>query len=195
MIDIKLWASLAATVLVMISYIPYIRDMLKGITKPHAYTSLVWTITQGTASAALLYGGAGIGSLSLAVGTVLVFVTFLLSLWYGSKNITRGDSIVLGSALIAVVVWWQLDQPLLSVIMVTAIDAWAYIPSWRKSYEEPWSETLSSWYIFLVAGFLSIIALQEYNLLTLTYIVVYNIANITLVAICLYRRRVIPKPL
>lgn len=194
-LNIKAVIAVLATLLVVFgAFFPYIRDILKKTTKPHAYTWLIWAITQGTAVAGLLYGGGGWGGLLLVVGTISVFIVFLLSLKYGTKNITKSDTAILISAFLAIIVWWQLNQPLLSVLMVTAIDLLGYIPTFRKTFEEPWTETPSSWTIFSIGNVLSIFALNEYNLLTMTYLVLVTIANIAVLAICLTRRKIIPRP-
>src|SRR5262245_28245295 len=105
--------------------------MFRGKTKPHAYTWLIWTITLGTAMAGLFRGHGGCVALPIGSGTFLVFVTFLLSFKYGTKNITRSDAVTLIAALGAVVVWWQLKNPLAAVLMVSLIDVIGYIPSVR----------------------------------------------------------------
>lgn len=74
--------------------------------------------------------GGGLGAIALTVGTICVFMVMLLSLKYGTRNITRSDTIILILALAAVFVWVQLDNPLLAVIMVTLIDLAGYVPSW-----------------------------------------------------------------
>lgn len=192
--DIKLLFTIIATFICVISFIPYLRDIFSSKTKPHAYTWLIWTITQGTAVAGLLYGGSGLGALSLIVGLVLVFVVFLFSLKYGTKNITKSDTIILMLALMAILVWWQLHQPLISVVMVSAIDFFGYIPSFRKSYQEPWSETLWTWILLCISNIFAILAFKEYNFLTLTYVITITLANLTLFSICFFRRSSVRKP-
>jgi len=193
-INIKLILAISATIVVVGgACLPYLRDIFRGKTKPHAYTWLVWTITQGTAVAGLIKGKGGWGTLALIIGTAFCFLIFLLSLKYGTRNITKSDTIVLIAALSAIVVWWQLESPLLAVFMVSAIDVLGSIPSFRKTFEEPWTETAVSWVFFSLANVLTIFALSEYNLLTLTYLVAITSANLILLAICLIRRRVIPK--
>ncbi len=116
---------------------------------------------------------------------------FLLSLKYGTKNITKGDTVVLIAAFLAIIVWWQLHNPLLAVFMVSAIDVLGYLPSFRKTFAEPWTETPVSWAIFSLANIINILALSEYNFLTLTYLVAITAANLILLTICLARRRVV----
>ena len=186
---LKIICAVLSTLVSVVAFIPYFRDIFLKKTKPHAYTWLIWAITQGTAVAGLWYGKGGIGSLGLTVGASLVFIVFLLSLHYGTRKITRGDTLLLIAALIAILIWWQLHSALLAVLMVSVIDAVGYIPSYRKCWEEPWSETLLSWVLYSVSNIFAMLALMEYNLLTLTYLVTITILNSALVVICLIRRK------
>ncbi|HEC32831.1 MAG TPA: hypothetical protein ENI63_01055 [Candidatus Kaiserbacteria bacterium] len=192
--DIKLFFGITAAIITVVAYYPYIRDIFQGKTKPHAYTWLIWGITQGTAAAILLYGGGNFGAISLVAGTLLVLFVFLLSFKYGTKSITKIDTAVLIVALLAVAVWWQLNNPLLAVLMVSAIDGLGYIPTFRKSFVEPWSETLSFWTSMVVVNFLILLSLSEYNFLTVTYIATLAAGNIAVLIICIVRRIIIPKP-
>ncbi|MBI4138026.1 MAG: hypothetical protein HY482_00325 [Candidatus Wildermuthbacteria bacterium] len=192
--DIKLGFGIASVVALVIAYFPYFRDIFRKTTKPHAYTWLIWAITQGTATAAAFYGGANWGVLSLAGGTILVIFVFLLSFKYGTKNISRSDTGILLLALFAIVVWWLTNNPLLSVLMVTAIDGMGYIPTLRKSWEEPWSETLAFWFTMAIVNVLTILSLGEINWLTAPYLVVLASLNIVVLSICMFRRRLISKP-
>ena len=194
-INTKIIFAIISSLVGVVSYFPYIRDVLKRKTQPHTYTWLVWVITQGVAATSIWYGQGRWGALGLTIGTFLIFVIFLLSLKFGTKNITRTDTVVLFAALGAIVIWWKLKNPLLALFMVTLIDLLGYIPSFRKSYQQPWSETISSWEGFVIGNFFAILALKEYNLLTLSYLIAINIANIVLILICLFRRRLVPKQL
>lgn len=196
MIETIDWKFVAAMLglLSNIAFLPYLIDIFKRRTEPHVYTWLIWLITQGTATVGVYYGGGGWGAAGLTLGTVLVAVVFLLSFRYGTKNITKSDTLVLIAALAAVLVWWQLNQPVLAVLMVSAIDALGYIPTYRKSWSEPWSETASSWGIFAAGNFISLFGLAALNLLTVTYLATIMVANTILLTLILIRRRKISKP-
>src|SRR5882672_6993776 len=94
----KIVFGIVATVLTLAGFYPYINDIWKGKTKPHMYTWLIWTITQGTATLAVWQGGGGWGTLSIAAPLFLVFSVFLLSIRYGWPDITRSDGIILAVA-------------------------------------------------------------------------------------------------
>lgn len=163
-------------------------------TTPHPYTWLIWSITTGTAAVGGWYGGGGYGVALLVLWSVLTFLVFLLSFKYGTKNITKGDVALLVLTILAILVWWQLHAPLLSILMVTAIDAFGYIPTIRKVFEEPWSESLVSWFLFTMTALIGLVALAQYNFLTVVYLAMSATLNSIVIGTCLLRRKQIQKP-
>jgi hypothetical protein len=168
--DIKLLFAVAATCIGLYSFIPYIRDMLAGTTKPHAYTWLIWTITQAVATVGIWTGGGGWSAYGLTIGTCLVGVIFILSLLYGTKDITRFDTLLLLGALSGIVVWYITDSILYAVILATLVDLVGYFPSFRKTWADPTSETRSMWVLWVISGACSLLGLENYNALTTLYI-------------------------
>ncbi len=192
--DLKTISVVLAVLINVGAFLPYLRDIFLKKTKPHAYTWLIWFLTQGTAAAGIWYGSGGLGAIALVTGVFFGGIVFLASLKLGTRNITRSDTVVLIAAILAILVWWQLNNPLLAILMVSTIDVLGYIPTWRKSITEPWSETLWSWTAFSIANVFAILALTEYNLLTVSYLAAITVANMILVVICLFFRRRIPRP-
>lgn len=191
MLEIADWKLIAGSIALSItvaSYFPYWVEIFRGNTKPHLYTWLIWLISQIVALAGMLYGGGGHGTFALWAGLFGVGSVFLLCFRYGTKNIMRSDIVVLLLALIAVALLVVFDNPLLAVILVSLIDALGYIPTIRKLYQEPWTESLLSWSIVTIAHLFSFMALAHYNALTLTYLITVFFANIILLSIGLIRR-------
>ncbi len=191
--NIKIFFALAATIMLIASYYPYIRDILSRKTAPHAYTWLIWSIMYSIAATIALYGGGGWGVLSPAIGALLNVTVFILSLKYGTRNIKTSDRIILLLALLSIVVWMLAKTPVFSVFMVTAIDAFGYIPTLRKSWEEPWSETLSFWLLVTAANILSLLALGAFNWLTATYLIMLTTLNALVSIVCIFRRNSVPR--
>jgi hypothetical protein len=135
-----------------------------------------------------LYGGAGWGALSLSTGTLLVASVFFLSLRYGARSITNSDTVILFLSLSAVGMWWLTNNPLYSILMVTAIDAMGYVPTLRKSWDDPWSETLLFWLAMAVGSLLSILSLDEINWLTAPYLITLATLNTVVLLVCKFRR-------
>lgn len=161
------------------SSILFLVGVLTKKIKPHVFTFLIWAITQGTAVAGILIGGGGIGVLGPLVGEIFIIAVFILSFWYGSKNITKSDIILLVIAVSAIIIWWLVDNPLYAVLLVVLIDIVGYLPTIRKTYVDPSSEKAMLW-LFGTANYtFTLLALEQYSLLTVSYPVALAIGNTT----------------
>lgn len=187
--DYKVVFGILATVLGFIASWPYIRDIFKRKTQPHIYSWLVWTIIQGVGVMAMIKGGASFGALALGIGTFFCFFIFLLSFKYGTKNITKLDTFLLIAALITTIYWIVQKDPLLSVFLVTIIDFIAFLPTYRKTYLAPHSETLSSYILDVMSNLSAIVAIAVYSLSTTFYIGSLVVTNSIMVFILIHRRR------
>ncbi|MEN9920924.1 MAG: hypothetical protein RL538_817 [Candidatus Parcubacteria bacterium] len=185
----KLALLVISMILIIIAYGPYVKDILAKRVQPHLYTWLIWSITVSIAAAGVLFGGGGVlGAIPVMVDAGLVMLVCGLSFKYGSKNIRRADTITFIAALAAIGAWLLLDQPLLAVLLATTIDALGYVPTYRKSIEEPCSETSLYWAAASGNVLLAIAALQEYSIMTTLYLTMSATANLGLFAILYYKR-------
>lgn len=191
--DIKIIFAILSSIIGIIAFVPYLKDVFSFKTKPHIYTWFIWIITQGTAVVGMIYGGADWGSLSLMMGLIFIFCIFLSSFKYGTKDIDISDTVILIFAFLAIIVWWQLEKPIFSILMVSVIDMFGFIPSIRKTYNDPWSETFSAWGLFAVSNLLAILAISEYNFLTVFYLLTIGVMNTLLFILILTRRKVLQK--
>jgi uncharacterized protein with PQ loop repeat len=189
MIDIKLLIGIFAGTIGALSFIPYFRDIFLHKTKPHIYTWLIWSLLQGTSVFIMLYGGAGIGVLPFVIGTILCGSIFILSLKYGTKNITLFDTICLIGALVALIFYIFLHNSLLSIILVSIIDFIGFIPTFRKSYVEPKTETASTYIVSAVSSVLAIGALLNYSVITILYPATLILTDTTCWLIIVLRRK------
>ena len=192
--DLKLLSAIIVACMLVAAVVPYVLDIFKGKTKPHLYTWLVWTVTGAIGTGALIYGGGGYPVYTMALGTAICGLIFLLSFTYGTRNITLSDTLALIVCAIAIFIWVGLNNPLWSAILGITIDIVAYWPTIRKTYGEPWSESLSSWILWILTPAFSVLALDAYNIYTLiNYLPIFSV-NLVFLALCLMRRKIVQKP-
>jgi|SRR3989344_839620 len=191
--DIKTVISLIAVLLTFIAYVPYIRDTLKGKTTPHVYTWFIWALVTAIAFGLQVSAGAGVGSWVTFAVVLACSTVFILGLRNGKKNITKVDTMFLFLSFIALFFWLIAKQPVLSIILVSLIDMLGFIPTIRKSWNKPYSETLLSYEINTFRHGISILALQQYNIVTWLYPVTWTIANGLFSLMLIVRRRQVRK--
>ncbi len=187
--NFKLFISIVAVILTFVGYFPYFRDIFNGKTKPHLFSWVIWTITVGITYALQVSAGAGSGAWVTGVLTIIMGSISILSFKYGTKNITKLDIVCLIIALSALPLWFFAHQPVLSAVILAAIDMVGFFPTIRKSWNDPYSETLSFYFITTVRHSLSVLALQNYNIITIAFPGAWVIANAVFAVILVVRRK------
>lgn len=191
--EYKVLLGILATILAFIGYFPYVRNTIRGTTKPHAFSWLVWGVLEGIGFVAQVVEGAGPGAWVLGFSAVVTFGIFILALKKGSREFATADWIALAGALIAIVLWRITDNPTLAVIFVVLADAIGFIPTFRKTFHRPHEETLTEYTLAFCKHILSIFALRTYSVATWLYPASLVITNASLVVLALVRRRALKR--
>lgn len=179
---------IAATIIALISYVPYFRDIFAHKTKPHAFTWLIWGVLTGIAFVGQIVGHAGPGAWVTGFTTLVCLAIAAIAAVDGERNITRVDWIALAGAGFALVVWFLTRGPLLSVILITVIDNVGFVPTLRKSYDRPDEETMSTFALSGLKWVLGIFALDHLSVTTALFPVSIVIASWLFVVMLIVRR-------
>lgn len=180
-----------AALMAFIAYAPYFRDILKDKARPHAYSWFIWGLTSILIFALQITHGGGAGAYTTGTVAVISFLVCFLSLKHGTKYITRSDTAFFIMALVAAGFWLFAKRPTLAMVLLIITDMLGLIPSVRKAWHKPYEETAAMWGLNSLRHALSIVALQQYSLLTLLNPVTWVISNGLFTAMLLIRRKVI----
>lgn len=187
--DIKIILGFLAVFVGLVGYIPYYRDVLRGVTKPHPFSWIGFTLLLGITFFAQIATGAGPGAWVNGVSALGVFGIAILALWKGERDITIFDWACFAGALLGIVLWRMTSDPLTAVVVVTITDMIVFFPTYRKAYLKPHEET-ASLFVFAAAKYIiSIFALTSLNLTTALFPISLILSNVALVAMLLIRRR------
>ncbi len=153
---------IVATVIVTAAYIPYIISILQKKTKPNRASWFIWAVL-GAITFASYYSVGARSTLwyALPLGTI---VTALLSIRYGVGGWNRFDGICLAGAFLGLILWGLSGNAFIALGMVMAIDLFAYLPTIRKTYFDPSSESRAAWALFFVSGLLNFMAIDSWRL-------------------------------
>lgn len=186
---IKIAASILATGIGTVAYIPYLIDMFRGKNKPHLYTWISFFLVTAVVSYIQLLNGAGVGVIPTVVTALIDAIILFYCFRFGTRDIVFMDKICLTVSIIGVVTYFIFHTlPILSLILLTTAEVISFIPTFRKTKNDPYSESLTSYYLTLIKIMLIFIALQSYNLLTVSYPVVWLIVFIVFLTVTYYIR-------
>jgi hypothetical protein len=186
--DYKIILGAIAAIISIVSYIPYIRNVILGKTKPHLFTWIIWSIMSTTAFAAQLSAGAFAGSWSNGVTGLICIAVAILAIKKGEKDILVFDKICFALSIIALILWGVTKSALLAIILITIADILAFTITFVKAYRKPHEETISTFGFAAIKHVIAIGATRTYSFTTLlfpVYLVIYN----TVYVITIFLRR------
>lgn len=186
--DYKILFGVAAVVMSIIAYIPYVRDIFLGKTKPHAFSWFAWTFILAIVFAAQLVKGAGAGAWFSGFEVIACLFIFILAITRGAREFPLVDWFALCAALLAMYLWWLTKSPTVAIVLVSIADAIGFVPTFRKGFFYPDEETISLYALLAVGALCSIAALETYNIATLLYPASYVCTASLFVFMILLRR-------
>jgi hypothetical protein len=166
-----------AAVLVFAAYIPYIRDILRGKTHPHIYSWFLWGLLTVVIFGIQISHHAGPGSFVTIAAGAMSFVVLGLSLKKGKRDIVLADKVVFVLTIMTMLFWLLAKQPLLAILLACLADLLAFVPTIRKSWNKPFTETLSLYQLNSVRFGLAVIALDRYSLITVVWPAMWAVGN------------------
>lgn len=171
---IKITASILATAIALVAYAPYLVDMFRGKNRPHLYTWISIFLVTGVVAYIQLLGGAGVGAIPTILGVGVDAVILFYCFSFGTKDVVLVDKICLAISIAGVIIYALFsDRPVLSLAVVTVAEIISFLPTFRKTRNDPYSESLPSYYLLMLKLSLILVALQKYNLLTVSYSVLW----------------------
>lgn len=182
--------SAAAIVLTFAVFVPYIRSIRRGLTKPHVFSWLIWALGTFVVFLAQLADSAGVGAWPIGVSGVITAYVAVLA--YGKKAdsaITRTDWAFLIVALAALPCWYLSSDPLWAVVLLTGLDLAGFGPTFRSAYLRPHGERMGFYSLVAVRNALAILALEHYSPTTVLFPAAVGVACAALVGMVAYRRK------
>lgn len=181
--------AVVASLLAIIGNVPYLKDVMRGTVRPHPYTWFVWSIVSLTIFFGQLAKGAGIGSLPTAASEIFTVIIFLFSLRYGFKEIRKIDTLFLGIALAGIIPWALTKDPTISVIVAVSIDLAAFVPTIRKTWRSPDTESPLLYATNVFRHILMLFALRSYNVATTLHSIAMIATNTLMTAIIMGKKK------
>lgn len=184
--------SAVAILLTFIAFVPYLRSILGGRTKPHVFSWVIWGSTTFVVFLAQLQGQGGVGAWPIGVsGAITILVAVLAYLKKADNSITRVDWLFFVAAITALPLWYLTADPFWAVLILTNVDILGFGPTLRKAYHFPFDEQMMFYSLFAVRNGLALMALQHYSVTTVLFPAATGVACLVLIAVVGYRRQVL----
>jgi hypothetical protein len=169
--------------------VPYVRDIMRGVTRPHRGTWLIWGVLAIVVSLSQRADGGSWSLVLTASQAVLTGLVFVLAIRRGEGGLAALDLSLLALACAGVLGWLLASEPLVAVACVIVADLSAVAMMTPKVYRDPHSETLALYALACLGGALAAGAVGALDVSLLLYPVYYCLANGALALLISVRRR------
>lgn len=170
----------------------YIYDTIKGTTRPNRVSQGLWAV------APLIGVGAAISSGADWMTTVRTFMAGFVPLIiviasFANKNgywkTTKFDYFCGMFSILALVLWLVIDLPVYAVLLAATADFFAAIPTIKKSWTNPESETGIAYIMSLLSVIVILPTIKVFDIQNTAFQVYLLVVNIILI-FAIYRRRI-----
>jgi len=184
--------SAAAIVLTLVAFLPYLRSILTGTTRPHVFSWIIWGTTTSMVFIAQLADRGGVGAWPIGVsGAITIGIAVLAYRKRADTTITVTDWLFFCAAMSSAPLWYFTADPMWAVILLTTVDMLGFGPTIRKAYAQPASESVVFYALYTLRCILVIVALEHYSVTTVLFPAAVGGACLVLIALLAYRRRVV----
>jgi hypothetical protein len=179
---------MVAGVLQSLFYVPYIRDVMRGSTRPHRGSWTIWCVLSVIVLASQRADG-GRWSLLVVVAQLVGGVTILLLAAERGVGGTSRVDLGLGAIAAAGLIGWYLaGDPTVATLCVVLADCVAVVMMLPKTYAHPYSETRSAFVLSALSGVFAMAAVGSLDFGLLLYPAYFAVADTVVIALITYRR-------
>lgn len=185
----KSWLGGMAMAITCLAFFPYIWSIFYGQTRPHVFSWVIWGMNTSVAFLATLAAGGGAGALVMGFSAaVTVFIAMLAYYKRADVTITLADRLFFVLALAAMPLWYWTEDPLWAMGLITFIELLGFAPTLRKTWVQPFSESLLFLGLLVLRNLLLIAALAQYSLTTVLFPAAMAAVCLLLMGIMAWRR-------
>jgi len=161
-VHLKQILSIAAGVVFVAGFVPYIRAIVRKQAQPSKATWMIWAILDVVAFAGMLVKHTLNSQMTAAL--VCASTVAVLALKYGKPGWSRLDKLCLGGAVLGVALWEIFHDPVLGIVTSLIVLFLGGIPTFVSAWHDPGKEDRTAWTILWVSCILAVIAIPAFTL-------------------------------
>jgi hypothetical protein len=178
---------LVGAALSLMGWSAYIRNTLRGSTKPNRVTYFMWSVAPLIATAAALANGVRWAAVPVFMSgfcPLLVFVSSFVSR-QGHWALNRRDYVCGVFSMMALVLWLVTRQPNIAIVFAIATDALAALPTVVKARSHPGTETGVAYLLAFASAATSFAALRRWTFAEWAFPLYLLVVNATIYVVVL----------
>jgi hypothetical protein len=186
------WLVIISVCISVFGGVVYVRDTIRGSTKPNRVSWSMWALAPliGAGAALNAHADAWATSRILLAGLIplIVFIASFVnrrSYW----KLTFFDFLCGVCSLMAIISWFSAHSPTIAVLLSALGDGFASLPTIHKAWLHPETETGTTFLAGLIATVLVLPSIPIWNIQNSAFQIYLMVVNVVLL-FAIYRRRI-----
>jgi len=180
------WFVYVGVVVGVVGILPYLRDTMRGVTQPHRVTWFLWGFIPLVTFLIQIHVGVGIQALMTFTyfATPMAVLVASFAAGRGSWAIAPVDWACGALSLVGLAVYLVTAKGALAIGLLIVADFFAALPTLRKSFSHPESETWTAFLAGFISATLTVATITDWNFATYAfpaYIAVQNFTEVLLI--------------
>ena len=185
------WLVVLSALIILAGVYPYIRDTLKGKTKPNRVSWSMWALASLIGTTAAISAHADIwATVRIFLAGFIPLLVFIFS--FVNKNsywkLTIFDFLCGACSILALIVWGLASSPILAILLAAIGDGFATLPTTGKAWISPETETGITYLASFVSVILVIPSIPKWDIENSAFQIYLLIAN-TILLFVVYRKK------
>jgi hypothetical protein len=170
------------------SYTVGVKQMLEGKYAPSVFSRVVWLLLAVNSFAGVVLSKGSKASVLLAgillVGNAAICLT---SFWKGTRSFGKVEWVCVALLAVSGIVWLLFRAPLVNLGISLLAHFIGAIPTYRRVWDKPSSESTAFWSLFFAASVLSIFASRGQGLSTVVFPIYFTLFDGSMFALSIRR--------
>jgi len=177
-----------AVVITLVAYGIYVWQTLRGETRPHPLSWLIFGILTGTAYLVQFDEAAGPGSWVMGITAIVCLLLCLMSFWRGERAFPWYEWAFLVAAAIIFMFYLLAHEPTISAVLAALVSVLGFGPTVTKAWQRPHSDSITTFTLNSIKFIPAFFAMDNLSLATCVMPAALVVANAA-VALIIYARR------
>lgn len=182
--------SVLSGIVFVVAFIPYIRAIQRGETRPQKASWIIWGTLDLITFAGMVARDSANGQI---VGAVFGAWTIAgLSFRYGKPGWTWLDKLCLFGAALAIAVWLVFDSPTMGLATSLTATFIGSVPTFQNAWGKPGEEDKVAWTLYWISCVLAVIAAPSWSLDDAAQPITFLAIESTMMFILFVKPRLLP---
>jgi len=168
----------------------YVKSMLNGRVKPNRVSWLLWAIAPMIAFAAAVSNGAGLAAIPVLMAGLTPLLIFVASFTVKGAHwkLAKLDYACGLLSILAIVLWAVTSDPNIAIVFAISSDALASVPTLKKGWQYPETESAWPYLLGVFGGYTSFLAITAWTFSQYAYPAYLVVISILLFFSIYYKR-------